>query len=159
MKSGIILGIDLCDYKSELKQNDLVCIDGEFFNLEKIDPRWNKEPGEPDTLNKYFVRSKVNGELMNFERNEISKSNIAIFDSKIWFDEGKKIRLGNVTPSDLRAMRAKVMYEWDLPINTIDTINDEQLLEHIFNGTIVEKEITNYENPSTKIQYFKLLEN
>lgn len=159
MKMGIILGIDLCDYKSELKQKDLVCIDGDFFNLEKIDPRWNREQGESDNPNKYFVRSKVNGELMNFERSEISKSNIAIFDSKIWFEEGKKVRLGNVTPSDLRAMRAKVMYEWDLPIDSIDSINDEQLLEHQFSGNIIEKEITNYENPSTKVQYFKLLEN
>lgn len=153
---GIILGVDLCDHKSQLKIKDLVSIDGEFYNIVKIDPRWNRNEGEKDNENCYFVKSKINSELMNFERSEISKANIAIFDSKMWFEEGKKIRLGNIAQTDMRNMKFKACIEWDIPTEQVDFITDELLLELEFNGEVIDKEIYNYENPPTLVKYFKL---
>lgn len=153
---GIILGVNLFDYKSEIKNNDLVCIDDEFYNIVKIDPRWNKSEGEPDNKNCYFVKSKINDNLMNYERSEISKASIAIFDSVAWFSDGKKIRLGNITKDDLRNMKFKACLEWDIATNDVDNVLDADLIELEFNGDVIEKEIYNYENPSTLIKYFKL---
>lgn len=153
---GIILGVDLCDHKCQLNVNDLVNIDGDFYNIVKIDHRWNCKEGDKDNKNCYFVKSKVNDELMNFERSEISKATIAIFDSKSWFENGKKIRLGNISQDDLRNMKFKACLEWDIAANDVDSVLDADLIDLEFNGEVVEKEIYNYENPPTLIKYFKL---
>lgn len=153
---GIILGVDLCDHKCQLNVKDLVNIDGDFYNIVKIDPRWNCNDGDKDNKNCYFVKSKVNDELMNFERSEISKASIAIFDSAVWFSTGKKIRLGNISQDDLRNMKFKACLEWDIAANDVDSVLDADLIDLEFNGEVVEKEIYNYENPPTLVKYFKL---
>lgn len=154
---GIILGVDLKDYKSLLKESDLIFVDDEFYNLEKIDQRWNCKEGDPDNVNCYFVKSKINGELMNFERNEISKANISIFDSNRWFNDNIKIRLGSISQEDVRNMKFKSVIEWDIPTEKVDTLTDFDLLNLEFEGEVIEKEIYNYENPPTLVKYFKLV--
>lgn len=155
---GIILGYNLYDYKSELNVGDLVCIDDEYYNLEKIDPRFLKKEGEPDNENMYIVFSKTNGEPMNFSRHEISKSNIGIFNADVWFKDNKKIMIGNISPTDLRNIKAKASIEWDIPYDKIDSIPTSDIIELTFHGEIIEKEITSLypDELPTKVKYFKL---
>jgi len=156
---GIILGYSLHDYKSILKENELVCIDNEFYCLEKIDPLFMKNKGEEINPFMYLVRSKVNNEIMNFERSEISKANIAIFDSNAYFNSNKKIKLGDISPEDIKNIKYKYIFEWDLDSSTnINDIHINDLIELTFEGEIIEKEyISIYEDASpTVVKYFKL---
>lgn len=157
---GIILGITLHDHKSQLKVNDLVCIDGSFFNLNKIDNRFMKKEGESDNEYMYFVTEPVSGEPMNFKRDELSKANIGIFDSVQYFATGKKIMIGNIMSEDLRNMKARVAIEWDIPSEKIDSLTHADILELEFEGDVITKEVTQQYpddlTPPTIVKYFKL---
>jgi len=146
---GVILGVNLHDYKTELKTGELVCIDNEFYKLEKIDPTFGDV--------KYFVNSKINNEPMNFERSEISKATIQIFDSLIYYGEGKQVRIGYLSPSDIRNMRAKTVIEMDLPSSEIDNIHDVDLIGHEFDGNVLIKQEQDYEFITHPVAYFKVL--
>lgn len=145
---GVILGVNLHDYKTELKAGALVWIDNEFYKLEKIDPSFGDV--------KYFVNSKINNEPMNFERNEVSKATIQIFDSRIYYGEGKQVRIGYLSPSDIRNMRAKTVFEWDLPSSEIDNIHDVDLIGHEFDGETLIKLEQDYEGITHPVAYFKV---
>jgi hypothetical protein len=154
---GIVLAIDLYDYKSELKVKDLVKIDDIYYSIIKIDKRYNKSEGEEDNEYCYFVKSKQNDELMNFKRNEISKCNIGIFDSLEYFKSGKKIQLGQISLEDLNNIKSKALLEWDLPYSDINNVLFDDILELEFNGYIIQKEFTtHYDDTITLVKYFKL---
>jgi hypothetical protein len=156
---GVILGIPLHDYKSELNANDLVYIKDNdmYFNLEKIDARYGKREGEPDNEYKYFVKEPVSGELMNFKRDELSKANIAVFNYQEYYENNRKIMIGNIFPEDLRNIKAKHALEWDLPFENIDKIKNSDILELAFEGEQVTKEYMAYPDyPATVVKYFKL---
>jgi hypothetical protein len=159
---GVILGITTHDYKSQLKQNDLVSIDGHFYNLELIDPRFMKRDDDIDNPYMYFIKEPISGELMNFKRSEISKANIAVFDFDKYYDKNIKIMIGNLNPEDLRNIKAKHALDWDVPTQKIDEITLADILELSFNGEIISKEISSpYPDDilvkSSTLLYFKLL--
>ena len=157
---GVILGFTLHDYKSPLNVNDLVCIDGNFYNLDKIDPRFMKEEGQADNPNMYFITEPVSGEYMNFQRNEISKANIGIFDYNEYYNNNRKVMLGNLSSEDLRNMKAKAAIEWEVPTDKIDTLNHADILEQCFEGEVITKEFHSQypedNTPPTIVKYFKL---
>jgi len=153
---GIILGVDLCDYKSELKVRDLVVIDNIFYTIELIDKRYKKNKDEQDNENCYFVKSLINGSLMNFNREEISKATISIFDSNLYFNTGTRIKLGNISNIDLRNIKYKAILDWDLPNSDVDKMNDLELIDLEFEGYIIEKEVKDHFGVSSVIKYFKL---
>lgn len=158
---GVILGITMHDYKTDLKVNDLISVDGHFFNLEKIDPRFMRNEGEPNNENMYFIIEPVSGQLMNYKRDEISKASIGIFDYDKYYNENKKLMIGNLNPDDLRNIKAKHALEWDVPTDKIDSITFADILELSFEGEIVTKE---YSAPypdainttPTIVKYFKV---
>ncbi len=155
---GIILGITLNDYRSQLQVSDLVCVDDIYYKLEKIDARYLVADGEPDNENKYIVSSKVNGEPMNFSRSEISKANIGVFDASKWFNENKRIMLGKVSNEDMRNIRAKHLIDFDLSLDLIDSVHNQDLIDLTFNGEVFEKEVVSQyiDELPTLIKYFKV---
>jgi hypothetical protein len=159
----IILPINLYDYKSELKVKDLVCIDDVYYNIEKIDTKYNVKPGEPDNIYKYFIRSKINNELMNFARNELSKCNIAYFDYNTYVQSGIKKYVAQVPfndpnfISDINHIKGKFAYEWDMGKSEFDFIHTQDFINLDFEGDYIEKEIQHHpDQPSIKINQFKI---
>lgn len=153
---GIILGVNLHDYRNELQEGELVFIDNIYYKLEKIDKRWNKLDHEEDNHICYFVRSKINDELMNFERKEISKASISIFDSERYFLDGKRIKLGNISNENLRNIKAKALLDWDMPLSQLDNVHDVDLLELEFDGYVTEMDVEDQEGVLSIVKYFKL---
>ena len=157
---GVILGNTLHDYKSQLNTNDLICIDGNFFNLDLIDPRYMKEEGQSDNPNMYFITDPVSGNLMNYCREEISKAHIGIFDFDKYYQKNQKIMLGNIDVNDLRNMKAKTAIEWEIPTDKIDSIKIADILEQSFEGTVIKKEFypsyPDSNTPPTTVNYFKI---
>lgn len=161
--TGVILPINLHDYKSELKTNDLIYLNEStlygdmFFNLHKIDKRALVGDGEPDNENCYFIIDPVTNEPMNYKRSEVSKCNIGIFDACTYYESGVKILLGSILNSDMTNIKAKACLKYDIPLDAISTVTLSDLLELEFNGTIVTKEY-NPDIPDLQsyIKYFKL---
>jgi len=157
---GVILGILLHDYKSQLKVNDLVCIDDQFFNLDKIDPRLMREEGQADNPNMFCITEPISGELMNYRRDELSKASSGIFDYDKYYNNNQKVMLGNINIDDLRNMKAKVALEWEVPTDKIDTVKIVDILEQCFDGEVITKEFkspySDDNTPPTKVKYFKL---
>jgi hypothetical protein len=146
-KRGIILGISLHDTKSELKEGDLVCIkdsvsyDNTFYTLRKIDPRFLKKEGTEDNPAMYIINDRKNNEPMNFERNELCKANYGVFDYDAYFKDSSKIKLGEVTPENMRNLKAKHLLEQDMLLSEIDNILFEDLIEMEIVGNVVEREV------------------
>jgi len=164
---GVILGINLYDYKSELIEGDLVIINDGFEDctiLEKIDRRYGKQPDEPDTPFAYFVTpkpSKPNKRLVNYARDEISKATIAFFDYDAYYNHNKKILLGSVDMTQINHIKGKHAVEYDIPFSEFDKINLEDIIELDFEGTIKTKTVDyqykeGAEIVKTKLKYFKV---
>lgn len=159
---GIILGLNLYDFTSELKVGDIVTIDGtdDFYTLLKIDPRYGKNKGEEDNPYKYFVKSKFCDELMNFERSEISKANIAFFDYYEWFNNGKKKLLGIVSALDHNHIKGKVALNYDYGFSQFNLISIDDFIGLDFYGSIKEKELYLSTSPDSNvinvIKYFNI---
>lgn len=161
--TGVILPINLYDYKSELKATDLICLNEStlygdvYFNLDKIDKRFLKEVNEPDNEYCYFITDPVTNEPMNYKRSEVSKCNIGIFDANIYYETGKKVLLGSILNSDMKNIKAAACLKFDVPLEHVNTITLSDLLELEFKGTIVTKEY-NPDIPDLQsyIKYFKL---
>lgn len=138
---AVILCYNLHDYKSELKLNDLVVHDDEFYNIVKIDDKYNVNENETNEY-KYFVESKVNGELMNFKRSELSKAALGYFDSIEYFENNKKKFICHVPlenpafKDDINYIKAKFANEWDMGASEFKNIQTCHLHELTINGTI-----------------------
>lgn len=159
----IILPINLYQDKNDIKENDLVCIDDVYYNIEKIDPRYNVEVGQPDNPFKYFVRSKINGNLMNFERKEITKANIAYFDYDKYNKYGIKHYIAQVPYkdpdfiSDINHIKGKFAYEWDMGRSEFDSIHLDDFIGLEFEGEYIQKEIQHHpDQEPIKINQFKI---
>lgn len=139
---GVILGINLCDYQSELEVGDLVVLnDGyeDYILLEKIDPRYGKQPDEPDTPLKYFVRSKSSGKLMFYDRTELSKAHICFFDYDSHFNHNKKILLGAISETDLNHIKGKFAMESEIPFSEFGKIKVDSFIGLDFEGETINK--------------------
>lgn len=158
--NGIILGVSLKDFRTELKKGDLVCYDEEFddfYTIIEINDKFLvKEKGTTNDA-KYIVVNKVNGKLINFERNEISKSTLAIFDADRYFEDGVKIKIGNISNEDILNMKYKVLIEEDRPRSDLERIMKDDLIGLTFVGDIVKKPYrTNNHLISDFENYFKI---
>lgn len=158
---GIILGYTLHDFRSELKEGDLVAIDNgyedEIFVLEKIDPRFGKFDDEPDTPYQYLVRSR-NESLVEYERCEISKAHVAFFDYHKWFKEGVRILLGAISFEDITHIKGKYANDHELGFSEFKNITMTDLIGLDFIGECTTKDITYDTSPDVKhvIKYFKI---
>lgn len=163
MKRGVILGINLHDYKSTLNEGDLIVVDDgmeDFCILEKIDPRFGKLLNDEDNPYMYFVKSKINNRLINYERNEISKANIAFFDYHEYYNNGKMVLLGAISAVDINYIKGKYAVELDIPWSAFHLIKKTDVLGLDFYGT-VEDVILDYDcSPDqltqSSIKYFKI---
>ncbi len=156
---GIILPISLCDRKSELKVNELVEIDGLYYNLEKINPRYLiKDENEPDNEYMYIVKDKVTGGEMNFKRDEMNKSFYGVFDLEKYNNQKIKVKLGELFPSDLRNIKAKYILENDLSLDIIDDVKIADILFLEITGEVVSKQYENIysDEAPTLVKYFKV---
>lgn len=141
---AVILCYNLHDKKCKLVENDLVCIDDEYYNIVKIDPRYNMKEYEPDNPNMYFVKSKINGDLMNFERNEVSKASLAYFYAQPYFETGKKKFICPVPitnseyQKDINYIKAKFACDWDMGLSELKQIPTEHLHELTISGFVKE---------------------
>jgi len=161
---GVILGINLYDYKSKLCRGDLVTIDDGFDDytiLRKVDKRYGKQPDEPDTPFEYFVRSKSSNVLMNYARNELSKANIGFFDYDAYYNTGKKILLGCIWNDDMNHIKGKFAVQYDVPFSEFYKIKMDDIIELDFDGKIKTKTIEyqlneNYKVLKMKMKYFKI---
>lgn len=158
---GIILGISHNDYISELKVGDLVCIDEyiqDFYTITEINDRFLMPDDDKEKLNeyKYIVKSKLNGLKMNFARNELSKSSLAVFDADKYFNENKKIRLGHILPEDLRNMKFKAILEYNLETETVDTLTEDYLIGLTFHGNIIKRLGKSEKHLVDEYNYFKV---
>lgn len=155
--NGIVLAVNTNDYTSELKIGDLVTLDDydDFYEIVDI----NDTIYDRKTQYKYYIRSKINNNLMNFKRSELSKAYLAVFDLNSYYNYGKKIKIGNITQSDIRNMKFKYILEHDLNSNKINDVTLADLIGLEFFGEINNITINNmYQRPET-VQYFKLLHN
>ena len=163
MKRGIILGINLHDYKSILNVGDLVVVDDgmeDFCILEKIDPRYGKLEDDANTPFKYFVKSRTNNNLINYERSEISKANLAFFDYYEYFNNGKLVLLGAISAIDINYIKGKYAVDLDIPWSAFNTIKKDDFLGLDFYG-IVEDIVLDYECSPDQltqsiVKYFKI---
>jgi len=144
LTEAVILCYNLHDKKGEVKLNDLVCIDDDFYNIVKIDPRYKVNKGEPDNKFKYFVKSKINDELMNFSREEISKAGLAYFYAEPYFENNVKkficaVPLNNESAKrDINYIKAKFACEWDMGASELKDIPTQHLHELTINGFVKE---------------------
>lgn len=138
---AVILCINSYDYKSELKLNDLVVHDDEFYNIVKIDDKYKVNENETNEY-KYFVESKVNGELMNFKRSELSKATLGYFDSTEYFENNRKLLICTVPlqnpafKDDINYIKAKFANDWEMGASEFKDIQTSHLHELTINGTI-----------------------
>lgn len=139
----VILCYNLHDYKSKIELKDLVYIGGEYYNVVKIDPNYGMEDKQINPA-MYFVESKINGELMNFERSEISKSMLGYFDANEYFKNDKKKFICTVPISnpafkkDISYIKAKFACGWDMGTSDFDSIQTCHLNELTVNGLVIE---------------------
>lgn len=155
---GVILGINLHDYKSELKIGDLVTFDDghdDFYILEKIYNRYGDEPNAEESPLKYYVRSHSSDVLINFERFEISKAHIAFFDYDKYYNENKKILLGYINNEDINHIKGKLAVDYEIAFSEFDTIKMDDILGLDFEGIIINK---TYELADSKqvMKYFSI---
>ena len=159
---GIILGYEIVNIKKdELHVGDLVNrtdgYDESFYTIIKIDPRYGKLPGYPDTAMKYFLKDKKSGELINFDRMELGYCHLSFFDYDKWKKDKKKILLGSIKACDMNYIRAKVAFEQDLGYSDLHNIPLEDLIGQTFDGNVVEDHINNETTSYTSIvTYFKI---
>lgn len=156
---GVILGINLCNYTTDLKAGDLVVIDdgcNDFIMLEKIDPRYGKQPDDSDTPYKYFVRSKPGGKLMNYARTEISLANLAFFDYEAYYTNGKLILLGAISNDDLNHIKGKFAMESEIPFSKFNKIKIDNFINLDFEGEIISEKVTINNNKKEIIKFFKI---
>jgi hypothetical protein len=161
---GVILGINLYDYKTELSKGDLVTIDDGFEDytiLRKIDKRHGKRLDEPDTPFMYFVRSKSSNVLMNYARNELSKASIGFFDYEAYYNHNKKILLGAIWNDDMNHIKGKFAVEYDVPFSDFHKIKLDDIIGLDFEGTITTKKLDYQVNENSKViktelKYFKI---
>jgi len=164
IKRAVLLGYSLRDYKSDLKEGDLVTIDNgyddQLFILDKIDPRYGKRKDEPDTAFKYLIKGQYNiDQHINYERTEISKAHLAFFDYQKYYKEGKRILLGGISAEDLTYIKAKHANDLELPFSEFHKISLTDLIGLDFYGSTVNKELYYENSPGTGvtvIQYFKI---
>lgn len=162
IKRAVLLGYSLFDYKSDLKEGDLVMIDNGYddrlFTINKIDPRFGKRKDEPDTVFKYLIKGVYNvDQYINFERGEISKAHLAFFDYHKYYKEGKRVFLGGISSEDLNYIKAKHANELEIPFSEFDTIKLTDLIDLDFYGSTYNKEYYNKNNTEvTVVQYFKI---
>jgi hypothetical protein len=163
IKRAVLLGYSLHDYKSELKQGDLVSINDGFeqiYLLDKIDPRYGKRKDEPDTDFRYLVKGQYNmTQHVAYERSEISKAHLAFFDFHKYYKEGKKIFLGGISAEDLMYIKAKYANDMELGFSEFNQIQMNDLVGLDFHGSTYNKELYYDHQPGTGvtvIQYFKI---
>lgn len=155
-KRVIILGYTLHDYKSQLKKGDLVYVDNCFYNIEKLDDTLNKDY-------KYYVKSKINGELMNFERSELSKANIAYFDYDLYTQHNIKKMIASIPLNDseyikdIIYIKAKFANEWEMGRSEFDQIQSCDFIDLDFTGQLINKTVTHYpDQPPINYTLFKI---
>ena len=161
---GIILGYEIVNIKKdELHVGDLVQrTDGHdefFYTIVKIDPRYGKLPGYPDTPMKYFLKSKDNDELINFDRMELAYCHMSFFDYHKWKTDKKKILLGQIKWCDMNYIRAKVAYKMNLGYSDLQSIPLENLIGQVFDGKVIKDEYRNETNETeiiSSVLYFKI---
>lgn len=160
IKRAILLGYSLHDFKTDLKEGDLISFtdgyDDRIYTLDKIDPRYGKRRDDPDTDFKYLVKGQYNiDQLVCYERSEISKAHIAFFDYYKYYKENKKILLGGISNEDLTYIKAKYANELEIPFSEFNTIKISDLIELDFYGSTINQELTTSKGISV-FQYFKL---
>lgn len=156
---GIILGVSLRDYTSELKIGDLVCVDeeyDEFSVIVDIDPRIMKNVGESDNESKYILLSKINNNKINYSREEISKASLAFFNSELYYNHNKKIKVGDISKEDIRNIKFKAILDYNLEIADINKITIDYLIGLTFNGYIDKKINQSELNFVEHCEYFKI---
>ena len=157
---GVILGTNLCDYTNELSQGDLVVVDdgfNDFVILEKVDPRYGKQPDDHDTAYKYFVRSKSSGVLMNYARCEISKASIAFYDYTAYYTMNKKVLLGAISLEDINHIKGKYAVDLEIPFSEFNKIKMDDIIGLDFHGTIETKKISyKGKKKPDEVKYFKI---
>jgi hypothetical protein len=144
----------------KITTNSIIEHDLCYYTVIKIDPRYGKKNGEPDNEYKYFVRSKINGELMNFAEHEIKLVYLSVYDYDKYFNENKRVFLGNISPNDLKELKYKIILENNL--TSIEDVYPDDMIELKYEGEIIDKAIINdfdLDNTSTStIKYFKLVQ-
>lgn len=161
---SVILCYNTYDYKSDLKINDLVCIEDEYYNILKINPRYGKKDNESDNEYKYFVESKINGELMNFKRSEISKANLGYFYADAYFNNNIKKIICTVPinnpeyKKDINYIKAKFACDWDMGKSEFESIQTCHLNELTINGTVTyhERDIMYHSELQPNFKTFKV---
>lgn len=153
---AIILGYSLNDFKTPVKQDDLICVDDVFYNIEKIDESLSPEY-------KYYIKNKINGELMNFAREEFSKANIAYFDYKAYHEFGIKRMIASVplytqnSIKDIIYIKAKFANEWEMGRSEFDNIKSADFIGLDFEGKIEKVKTKHYpDSPEIEYDVFKI---
>lgn len=149
---GIILPSKKITTKLEI--DDIVLADKCYYTIVKIDPRYGKKEGETDNEYKYFVKSKVNGELMNFTKDELTPVVLGVYDYDKYYNHNIRFFLGNLKPDDMKELKYAVVLKYNL--KGIEDVYPDDLIELSFMGEQINDELTDYENTSFSIPYFKL---
>lgn len=153
---GIILGYAISE-SGELRKGDLVQrldgYDNNFYTVIKVDER---------CVNGYYLRSRENeGELINFNRDELVKCHYSFFDYDAYFKRGVQVLLGAVKFEDILYIRAKKGNEMELGFSELDRILSEDILGMDFAGTVEERLILEDSDPyvpvATVLKYFKIV--
>jgi hypothetical protein len=129
---GILLSFQV--QTDKLSKGDLVKIkddghDDTYYVIEAVDRRYNMRADAADNPYCYFIKSKQNGELMNFALDELSKFNVAFFNYDRYDRHRDKILLGALSVQDLTYMKSKRAYELDLGYSDLSSINNSDLLQ------------------------------
>jgi len=151
MNKGVILAeTDQYPLVSELNVGDLVYTDYEYFDIIKIDPKFNRNEFQPDNPFKYFVES-IRGEEMNFAREELIKCKLVIYDYTMYYDYNQKIFLGNIDYDDINELKYKFIYENDLDISTFKDVRLSDLLNMTYIGKTIYKNNKRFNSLNTNI--------
>jgi hypothetical protein len=149
--------------KDRVEAGDLVKrTDGydELYTVVEVNPRYMRLPDQEDNPYKYFLRSKVNDELMNFSLEELEKYNVAFFDYDKYYKHNKKVMVGFISIGDINYIKSKRAFELDLGFSQLKDIGFDELVGMDFCGeieTVGMVEDSSADTPvMTQIHYFRI---
>ncbi len=152
-KRGIILGYEM--NTQGLNRGDMVQrldgFDNNFYTVHTVDH---------SNANPYFLKSKDNGELINFDRSELTKCHYSFFDYDAYFQRGARVFLGAVKFEDIIYVKAKKGNELELGYSELKDMGIEEILGMDFYGNLEDKIIIESSDPNLPVAsvltYFKI---
>lgn len=149
-----------------IKPGDLIQIDNDYDNsifiIDHINPRYRKNPGDPDNEYKYFVKDQ-NGNDINYSREEIRKCGLAFFDYRKWDQHRDLIFLGHLSALDLEHIKCKKLNEYEWGYKDMHKLTLKDIEGMIFDGYKEKKQIIEDSDPNMPmasiIHYFRVYYN